>query len=426
MAKQSASWLLSELPELERAGVVDAATAARLRGHYAESASAAVVPGLSAILGALLLGLGVILLVAHNWDQWGRALRLFVVALPLAAAQFACVWTLRRHPQSTSWRECAAVFSALAFAAALALVSQIFQFGGDLDRYLLVCALLGLPLLYALDSSVLAVLIGAAMVGWVGATGDHLRSPLAVLLAFATLLPHVVSVWRRGPHSVRCTWLLGALVPLCFIAMTLTMPAMRQFAAFWLSAWALLLILLDDAIGGDASLIRRPLRVYGELGWSLVALAATFPDFWRGSWFGYPGDATLWSAGFVAILLLAAGLLLSVRALWRRQWLLAALSLLMLVTAAAAQAPHLDAAVALALALLFNVYVLAIGLALIGDGLRAQRLRAVSSGLTLIAVLVLLRFFGSEWSFVVRGVAFVAVGLAFLAANFWLRRKVRS
>lgn len=424
MAKQSASWLLSELPELERAGVIDVATAARLRSHYAASASAAVAPGLSAILGALLLGLGVILLVAHNWDQWGRALRLFVVALPLAASQFACVWALRRHPQSTSWCECAAVFSALAFAAALALVSQIFQSGGDLDRYLLSCALLALPLLYALDSSVLAVLIGAALVGWVGATGDHLRSPLLVLLAFATLLPHVVSVWRRGPHSVRCTWLLGALVPLWFVAMTLTVPAMRQFAAFWLSAWALLLILLDDAIGGDASLIRRPLRVYGELGWSLVALAATFPDFWRGSWFGYPGGATLWSAGFVAILLLAAGLLLSVRALWRRQWLLAALSLPMLATAAAQS--HPGASPALALALLFNAYVLAIGLALIGDGLRAQRLREVSSGLTLIAVLVLLRFFGSEWSFVVRGVAFVAVGLAFLAANFWLRRKVRS
>ncbi|NGY05240.1 DUF2157 domain-containing protein [Solimonas terrae] len=424
MSKQVAAWLLSELPELERAGVLDAASAARLRAHYAEAGSDTVAPGLSATLGALLLGLGVILLVAHNWDQWGRALRLLVVALPLAAGQAACAWTLFRHPDSRGWRECSATFAALAFAAALALVSQIFQLGGALDRYLLGCALVGLPLLYALDSSVLAVLIGAALLGWVGAQDERMRQPLLVLLAFATLLPHVVSVWRRAPHSMRSTWLIGWLVPLVFAALSLTMPAMRQFAAFWLSAWALLLIQLDSAIGGEASLIRRPLRAYGELGWALVALAATFPDFWRESWFGQGGATTLWQTGLVAILLLALGLLCTVHALWRRRWLLAALSLPMLVTAST-QAGF-GAPPASLLALLFNAYVLAIGIALISEGLRAQRLRAVSSGLTLIAVLVLLRFFGSEWSFVLRGVAFVVVGLAFLAANLWLRRKVRS
>lgn len=424
MAKQAASWFLSELPELERAGVIDAASAARLRAHYADTASAPAAPGLSALLGAFLLGLGVILLVAHNWDQWGRAVRLIVVAMPLAAAQFACVWTLRRRAGSRGWRECTAVFSALTAAAALALVSQIFQFGGDLDRYLLSCALLGLPLLYALDSSALAVLIGAAFVGWVGAQDDRLREPLSVLLAFATLAPHALMVWRREPQSIRSSWLLGWLVPQCFAALTLTIPAMREFAVVWLSAWALLLIQIDAAIGGEASLIRRPLRVYGELGWALVALAATFPEFWRHSGDLHVAGVNLWQAGVLTQLVVVLSLLLGARALWRRQWLLAALSLPTLVIAAtqafAATPPGT------VMALLGNAYVLAIGLAVIQSGLRDQHLREVSSGLTLIAVLVLLRFFGSEWSFVVRGVAFVVVGLAFLGANFWLRRKVRA
>lgn len=423
MTKQAVNWLLSELPELERAGVVDAATAARLRAHYADAAAPSFAPGLSAILGALLLGLGVILLVAHNWDQWGRALRLLVVALPLAAAQVACVWALRKRPQSTSWRECTAVCSALAFAAALALVSQIFQFGGDLDHYLLSCALIALPLLYALDSSALAILVAAAFVGWVGAHDERLREPLPVLLAYATLAPHALMVWRRDPQSLRSSWLLGWLVPLCFAALTLTIPAMREFAVIWLSAWALLLMQIDSTIGGDASLIRRPLRVYGELGWALVALAATFPEFWRDASYLHAGR-NLRHAGTLAQLVIALSLLLSARALWRRQWLLAALSLPTLTIAGVqlfAMAPP-----ALGLSLLFNVYVLAIGVAVIHAGLRGQRLREVSSGLSLIAVLVLLRFFGSEWSFVVRGLAFILVGVAFLVANLWLRRRVRT
>ena len=424
MAKPAAAWLRNELPELERAGIVDAATAARLRAHYQAAADdRGFALGLSGILGALLVGLGVILLIAYNWDSWSRGLRLTVAALPLIAGQLACVAALRRPP-SRGWRESAAVFAALAFAGALALVSQIFQFGGDLDRYLLTCALIGLPLLYALDSSVLAVLVAAAFTGWVGAQPDLQREPLAVLLAFASLVPHVIGAWRENPHSWRSSWLLGCLLPLCLVALSLTIVSIRDVAALWFSAWALLLIQIDSAIGGDAALLRRPLRVYGELGWALFALAATFPDFWEPHGFLHIGDGGLWHAHLMTIAVLLLALALTVRAIWRRQWLLAAFAVPTLViaiaqTAAVAWPPQL-------MALLFNVYVLAIGVAVIDDGIRTQRLREASSGLTLIAVLVLLRFFGSEWSFVVRGLAFVGIGLCFLAANVWLRRKLRA
>jgi hypothetical protein len=420
MAK-NAAWLLAELPELERAGIVDAATAARLRAHYADLPERSTAIGVSAILGTLLVGLGIILLVAHNWDGWSRGLRLFVTAIPLAAGQAACWWALRRQPGSRVWRESAAVFSALAFAAALALVAQIFQFGGDLDRYLLSCALLALPLVYALDASMLAVLVGGAWLGWVLAQAESARQPLLVLLAFATLLPHAWSVYRREATGLRSVMLLGWLAPLLFAALTAALPWARQFAPLWVASCALLLILLDDRLGGDGALVRRPLRAYGEIAWALVALGATFPELWsQRGWFADvrpipPGD---W---LVQGLLIVIDVALVARALWRRQWLLAALALplLGLLIAQFTQPP------ALWFALFFNLYVLAIGVALIGRGVRERVLRLVSSGLTLIAVLVLIRFFGSEWPFVIRGVAFVVIGLAFLAAHAWLRRKVR-
>lgn len=420
MAK-NAAWLLGELPELERAGVIDAPTAARLRARYADAAQGGGALGLSAILGALLVGLGLILLVAHNWDQWSRGLRLFITALPLAGGQAACVYALWRRPLSQAWREGAAAFTALAFAAALALVAQIFQFGGDLDRYLLSCALVALPLVYALDASLLAVLVGAALLGWVGAQDGAARAPLLVLLAYATLLPHAISVWRRDRGSLRSVLLIGWLVPLLFAALTVAMPWVRHYGWLWIGACALLLILLDDGLGGELSLVRRPLRAYGELGWALVALATTFPEFWREHWLARYADGALLQAGVVLGLVLAAAGLLALHALWRRQWLLAALA----VPVAALALTQGHAPPAVPLAVFFNAYVLAIGVAVIQAGLHTRLLRLVSSGLTLIAVLVLLRFFGGEWSFVARGVAFVATGLGFLAAHAWLRRKVR-
>src|SRR3546814_15614797 len=96
---------------------------------------------------------------------------------------------------------------------------RISDWSSDVCSSDLTCALVGLPLLYALDSSVLAVLVAAAFTGWVGAQPDARREPLMVLLAFASLVPHVVAAWRENPHPWRSSWLLGWLLPLCLIAL---------------------------------------------------------------------------------------------------------------------------------------------------------------------------------------------------------------
>src|SRR3546814_17057979 len=77
-------------------------------------------------------------------------------------------------------------------------------------------------------------LVAAAFTGWVGAQPDARREPLMVLLAFASLVPHVVAAWRENPHSWRSSWLLGWLLPLCLIELSLTIPSMRAVAAVWL------------------------------------------------------------------------------------------------------------------------------------------------------------------------------------------------
>src|SRR3546814_8047809 len=81
----------------------------------------------------------------------------------------------------------------------------------------------------------------------------------------------------ENPHSWRSSWLLGWLLPLCLIALSLTIPSMRDVAAVWFSAWALLLILVDSEINNNTPPLRRPLRLPGEPGWALLPPAAPFP-----------------------------------------------------------------------------------------------------------------------------------------------------
>src|SRR5438105_10589895 len=110
-------WLLAELPELVANGVLSQETADALRNHYSS-----LPPGesrrigfiLSAILGSLLIGAGIILLVAHNWDFLSRPIRCAIAFTPLFLSQALAIFVLLRRNQSAAWREMAAILNVAA------------------------------------------------------------------------------------------------------------------------------------------------------------------------------------------------------------------------------------------------------------------------------------------------------------------------
>jgi len=75
---------------------------------------------------------------------------------------------------------------------------------------------------------------------------------------------------------------------------------------------------------------------------------------------------------------------------------------------------------------LMNLYMLGLGVALITLGVRDRRLGVVNLGLLVTATLILARFFDADMSFVVRGLAFIAVGIGFLVTNILLVRRTRG
>jgi len=76
-----------------------------------------------------------------------------------------------------------------------------------------------------------------------------------------------------------------------------------------------------------------------------------------------------------------------------------------------------------AAAALVNGYLLLLGVVLLVQGMREDRLRRANVGTAIVGLLILLRFFDTDWGFLVRGSAFVAVGLAFLLVNSMLLRR---
>src|SRR5205814_2457044 len=163
-------WLLAELPELVTSGVLTQETADALRQHYSSQPSGEprrIGFILSAILGSLLVGAGIILLVAHNWDFLSRPIRCAIAFTPLILTQALAIFVLLRRNESASWRECGAMLNVAAIGTAIALVGQTYQIQADFPRFILVWMLLALPIVSLFRTSVgLAIYFVGATV-WV-------------------------------------------------------------------------------------------------------------------------------------------------------------------------------------------------------------------------------------------------------------------
>ena len=433
MNRRAVRWLLEELPGLVRGGVLTPEAADRLRQHYGAAAGPSgrrIALTVCSILGAALVGAGVILLLAHNWEELPRSARTVIALAPLAAAQALALWTLAAGRSSAGWREGAATFLTLAIAAAIALVAQTYNIPGDSGTFTLTWMLLTLPVAYLLNATVplLVYLIGITV--WAGhALGDLEALAYWPLLALA--LPRLVREWRRDPFAMPAV-LPGWTLCLCLL-FGLGFTLVEALDELWMISYSALAAVLF-AIGylrfRDAPTPgQNPWLAVGGLGIPIVSLALTFEEPWRylGTtvWSAAARGAPLWLGGLLLAVLTAAAVLALV-ALGRARrpapflfGLLPPLAVLgcVLRWLTSAQLPAM---------LLFNVYLFALGLGVLIHGIRRNRLGTVNLGMLFITALIVARFFDTDIGFLARGIAFIAVGLGFLATNAVLVRRAKG
>ena len=85
-----------DLKELIDANVISTEAADKIDSYYKskESTSANKLFIVFGVLGALLVGLGVILILAHNWDNLSKIVKTTLAFIPLIIGQLLCLFTL--------------------------------------------------------------------------------------------------------------------------------------------------------------------------------------------------------------------------------------------------------------------------------------------------------------------------------------------
>ena len=134
--RREIAWLHGELPDLIERGVLTPEAADALRRHYGvPDRSTAVSWGqiLLASFGALLIGGGIILILAHNWDSLGRPARAAVAMGVLVLAQALLGFAMVRRSTSPAWLEATSGFLVASVGAAIALVGQTYHVGGSFE-----------------------------------------------------------------------------------------------------------------------------------------------------------------------------------------------------------------------------------------------------------------------------------------------------
>lgn len=422
MGSQSVRWLWRELPGLVAAGVVDAETAERLRRHYGPPGQAvgrSLLMGILAGLGAACVGLGVILIFAHNWDSLPREVKTGLAFAPLIFGQALAAGVILKRGDSWAWREGAAAWWVLSVGACIALVSQTWHIQGELDDFLLTWLVLGIPAAHLLNSSTAIVLALAGILSWTAYAGTHGASSLALTYwaLMAAVLPHLWWAARRGVAArvaVVTPALAATMIPSLLVLLGKSgapVTALGVVAAVT-ALWVFLRVSAEKETR-TGNLLVAVLAV--------TALVMTFRNMYPVRW--YRGDRidedTITLGVCAAITAVGALCVRRHRRLFTRADIPVFLMLPVTLTAWVLAVWGLDQIPALGM----NLLVAGAGVSWILLGFRDGLFLRMNSGLALLAALMACRFFDSDIGLLAKGIAFVGAGAAFLVVNLLAGRR---
>ncbi|WP_426095014.1 DUF2157 domain-containing protein [Flavobacterium sp. DSR2-3-3] len=417
--------ITNELHELLNAKVVSAETAERIRDYFHQKKKENYnrLFSVFGILGAILVGLGIILVFAHNWDTLSRLTRVVLSFLPLLIGQIFCGYSLLKKSASTVWRETASVFVFFAIGASISLVAQVYNIPGDINSFIIAWMLLSLPLVYLLQSSIVSLLYIAGIT-YYGCNSNYFTYPSThsflhwfLLLGIAPYYYQLVKTKALSNFTLFHNWFISISIVICLG--TIAHKNGHLLYLSYMSLFTIFYFIGKTPFFDQQKLKNNSFLIVGKLGILYLLLLYSFKWFWNKSF--YKTDSileTLLSIEFVTafvLTVLAAFFFYKKNSptnfkevsLFELSFLM---NILLLITG-------------YEFSLAANALVLFIGIFEVKRGLKRNHMGLLNFGLLLITVLIMCRFFDTDLSFVLRGILFITIGLGFFLANYFILKK---
>lgn len=418
MSKGHRQWLANELPGLLSNGVLTQSAFDSLSQHFKLDGLINEAQGLSKMtiilsaVGGLLIGGGIIMIFAHNWDQISRSTRMLLALLPLVVAQVFAMTGIFPRQRGVAWRETAAAFMFCAVPAAIALIGQTYHISSDFQSFQTLWFLLVLPFLYLLRSK-LTALLAMMLAAWMAGLhhGDYWLCALALLPFYFLAEP-----LGRSQANPTLGWLFALGFALSILMNDFWAMHNQATTTLVLMASSLSIYLLGSFTEPRSGFWLRPFSNIGALGVAINLFVYTFKDVWtlNNSDLGLTVNSLL-SSHLMLLIFAVAGLICA--CLYKRTDLMplggAALFSIAVALVPTSTWPPGGFIVAA------NFIVLGLGIWYLWLGINANSTSRMNFGLIMIMLIILMRFFDQDFSFIVKGIAFILMGSAFIGVNLW-------
>jgi len=416
-----------EITELQQAGIIDEPTASRIQEYYSRQKDSGTSKLMMVVgmLGALLVSSGVILLIAHNWDSLGKTAKTTIGFLPLLIGQGLCIYTLLKQKQSAYWRELSGIVVFAGVGACMAIISQVYHVNGELSSFLLVWMLLTIPVVYLLPSTITALLYIAGASWYACELGYFFYAYRAFPYWYFGLLLLLVPFYylnykkeEQRNYFVFLNWFIALSFTVCLGCFSGNGQAATISLAY-ISLYSLFILLGKLPSFQKVGFFRNPFRLIGTAGVLFILLGWSFEWLWKdrvvvSSWYFEKSALLIFAAclilACIAIYYLMGTRRLQVSPLW--------MSCIVFVICPIFLAGEQKLAL-----VLFNLWILYVGIWYIRKGSAENSMGVLNFGLLIILALAICRFFDDEIPFLWRGFFFVLAGAGFFIANYLMFKK---
>lgn len=436
MARNHHKWLAGQLDEWVKEEIVTSQQAAALRRRHPFLTEGGLPWGaiIFSCLGAVIIGLGVILLLAYNWDKIHR---LYKLGMIIGAIVIAHGIGLRLFFASTRYRnlgEALCLLGTMLFGAGIWLVAQIYHIEEHFTTAFLLWGMGAFLLALVMSSIPQAILSAVLIATWCvteRVTFD-VAMPVAPLLIFCL----GVFAWLKQSRI-----LLAIVIPAFVICFEVVVPHSED-------VWSVNLSLLEIGamLVAFQLLVRRvgnfpkSSAVFGFFGWVLflvLVFILAFPDAYNEWMLGAVREMSMSTAAWQYLLGAAcmavwiAILLYHVfrvetpdRQLIGLETYLIPLTVLFIFTRLFFW-PDYTVYSDWTIAAPLNMVFLVLSVGMITRGCRRALIGPTVIGSLLLIALMLARFFDLFGSLVVRGLVFLVVGAGLFAEGIFYSRARR-
>lgn len=375
-----------------------------------------------AAIGAVLIGLAMILILAHNWDNMLRYTKIGVAFLPLLLSQGLTGFTLWRKSDVPLWKETSAIFLFFSLEACMALIAQIYNIQDSGGSFFLTWAALSIPMIYVLRSSAMSLLCILCISYYnmvYGFDSSDNYKDFIYYLYLAAILPHYLYLIKEKVNS-NITFIHHWVLTISLLICTATLANTAAYALFLLY---MALFTFFYNLSKSSYLEKTPswANAYGiisQAGIFISLIILSFDNVWEGISKEYNTDTMVFSREFLMTLIYTgfAAFLYIKHQVFKAEHLFD----FFLIWAPFALIFYLND---LYPAFFVNLLTLILGVTVIVRSIRQESLASLNFGLLIISILILCRFFDTEMSYLIRGLVFAFLGIGFFVTNYFMIRK---